>query len=72
MSFIAASASSFLVRNREPNEDIRQMITQMHIGIGGSISAISGLKIVEKRAKRLQIPKTLEDTCEGKYSAFTI
>ena len=40
--------------------------------MGASNSAIIGLKIVEIRAKILQMPKTREQTTSGKYSAVII
>jgi hypothetical protein len=69
---MAASASSFFVKNREQIDDVKQIPEQIIMGIGGSISAINGDKIVDILANRLQIPKTLEQTIDGKYSALTI
>jgi hypothetical protein len=45
---------------------IKQTMQYMIIGYGGSISAIIGLKIVEKRENTLQIPNTYELTMDGK------
>jgi len=40
------------------------------MGMGGVTSAIKGLRMVEIREKMLQMPKTREQTIDGKYSAF--
>ena len=72
MSFIASSTSSFLVRPNDEIIVIQQMTEYNIIGIGGSSSAIIGLKIVANLEKRLQIPKTLEATIDGKQSAVII
>jgi len=67
---MAASRSSFLVRKTEASIVMAQNSTYTSIGTGGAISAINGLKIVEIRAKILQIPKIREHTIAGKYSAL--
>ena len=66
MSFIASPTSSFLVRPRDDSIEIQQIMLYKIIGRGASSSAIMGLKMVAKREKRLQMPKTLEDTIDGK------
>jgi hypothetical protein len=66
MSFIASATSSLLVRPKEEIIVMLQTIAYTIIGRGGSNSAIIGLRIVAKRENRLQIPKTLLDTIDGK------